>query len=139
MILRLCPDQIKTHWNLINRTIELAFPTTAMKNKVTLLRDLLLENAQCWFHMTEDDINAVFITRINVDHIADQSIFTVLAAYGVRPLTKDIIYEAFEAGAKFARAHNCSFIDLYSNNEKILNLIHDLDVLWESQYVQIRL
>jgi len=139
MILRLCPDQIKDYWELVNKTIDVTFPESQMATKSALLKDLMLEVAQCWFHMTDDDINAVIISKINNDYAVGRKTFTVVAFYGVRPINESIMQEAFDTAAKFAKDRDCYFLDFYTTSEKILKYAMGFDIFWRSHYIQMRL
>lgn len=137
MILKLCPDQIKEHWGIVNKTIDVTFPNSMMKTKTSLLRDLMLENAQCWFYIEYDETLAVFITRVNDDYVVGRKTFTIVAMYGLGQITDEIMAEAFETGAKFAKAKGCELFDFYTTNERILHYARKYNVAWNCQYVQL--
>lgn len=140
MLLKLCPDQIKESWDLINRTIDETFPKTALKTKNSLLKDLLLEVAQCWFYFNDDnEICLVFLTKLTDDYVVGRKTFTLISMLSLKHVTDEMIAESFITGSKFAKDNDCDFMDFYSNDQRVLDMTKNLNILWKSSYVQIEL
>ena len=139
MLVRVLPNQLKDHWELIDKAIVSAFPDTAMVMKTALVRDLMLENAVCWFYMEQDIILAVFISRINNDYAVGRKTLTIVAAYGLEKLTPKVFIDSFKTAQAYGKGEGCKFLDFYTDNPRILEYANMFEAAWKSTYLQLKL
>jgi hypothetical protein len=141
MVVKLCPDQIKQHWDLINQVFDVSFPESAMRTKTALLRDLTLDVANCWFYYdgNPEEVKAVFITRLNDDYTVGRKTLTIIASQALTHGGDEMFLECFSVVKKFAQGKDCEFIDFYTDNPAILKYASLFNIFWQSTYTQIKL
>ena len=143
MFVRLFPNQLKTHWPLINETFDKAFPESALVMKTALLRDLMLETAICWLSVHDEDgkqiPDATFITKLNDDYAVGRKTVTIVAAYAPNGSNEQVFIEGFEAMKKYAKSEGCAFFDFYTDNDRIIHYANMFNPFWQSQYFQMKI
>jgi hypothetical protein len=140
MMIRLLPTQVREYRDIIDITMERAFPETAMETKTAIFRDIIAERAEVWFYLTEEErINLCCITRINDDYNVGRKTMTVIALYAMEPTTPKIFMDGFRVLKRYATAKECFFLDFYTDNPKIKEYAEMFDILWKCNYYQLRL
>lgn len=139
MIIRVLPNQIKDHKDIIDKTMNDSFPETAMATKTSIYRDIMLDLVDVWFYMIGEEIKIVFITRLNNDYSVGRKTMTILASRAFTTVTEEMFVECFNTVKKVAKSKDCYFLDFYTDNKRIIEAAEMFPVFWKASYYQLSL
>ena len=139
MLIKLLSNQIPAYEDVINETIEKAIPRYQEKLRTKLYEDLLFGISQCWVSTSDNQFEAIIITRISEDTAKGGKVCTLIAGYAPGGTSEKSFIEGWEAVSKFAKMQNCDLIDLYTDNSEIEKYMKLFPKIWETKYYQIDL
>jgi hypothetical protein len=126
VLIRILPNQISTHWNIISYAIEKSLPTIIPVNENymnNVLTALLSESLECWVSVNEaGEIEAVLTTQILTDFASQVKALLIYSLYGYFQISSKSWHEGFATLSEFARNSGCRKICCYSTNDSVISI-----------------
>lgn len=142
MLLKMYPEQIVKHWDVIKFGIEESLPPVvgqADDRMSNILFSILTNALQCWisYDSKGGKLNALLLTSITNEPISKTKSLTIYCLYGFELINDFSWKEGFEALQKFARSNNCDRITAYTNIEKIKKMARSFNGSSEYSFISI--
>jgi hypothetical protein len=125
VLIRILPDQVSHHWNIISYAIKNSLPSFVpvdedyMNNVLTAL---LAENLDCWVSVNnQKEIEAVATTQILTDFATNTKALLIYTTFGYSKIEDGSWVEAFKTVSEFARNSGCKKICCYTTNDFIIS------------------
>ena len=130
MLVKLLPDQVARHWEIIRRSIEesdFSLPGESKEKMNNMLEEFLVGKRQAWIsYNSEKVVNGVVTTQIQEDKIAEIKSVLIYSVYSFGEADMKDWYEGFRALKKFAKGEGCSYFYAFSNNDFIIDISNRL-------------
>jgi len=139
MLIRLLPEQIPNYIDAIKETVNQSIPHCDEETKTNLIKELLMETAQCWLSELDDKFDGILITQTRHDIALGKKVFTCLCVYAPEGTEERSFMEGFPTLVKYAKAHDCKVVDFYSDNPELLKYARMFNVIHEATYIQLSL
>lgn len=131
MLVRMIPEQISRHWEVISYAIENSLPPTAGRSKDRMnriLTALLSGSKQCWVSSRYENgvgiMEAILTTQILKDFDEGTRNLLIYSLYGYEQISKESWISGFDALSKWARVNNCDKIIAYSNVRSVIEVVN---------------
>ena len=120
MLVKLFPEQIAKHWELIRYSIEKTVPKVPRETEDKLnniLTEMLLETWECWvnYHDTTKRFNAIIVTTILHNNITDTKSLLIYSIYGFGPGDIRAWLTGMATLIKYAKFKDCIRIETYAD------------------------
>ena len=130
MIIRLSPDQVTEHWDVIKFGIQESVPPITYGSQNTLnnmLKSLLTGEMQCWVLMNgAQKIQGVATTTITKDSCSGVKNLMIYSVYGLVFIDDETWTRNLQDLRKFARANNCHRIISFTAVDRLIGLVKSL-------------
>ena len=130
MIIRLSPDQVTVHWDVIKFGIQESVPPITYGSQNTLnnmLKSLLTGEMQCWVLMNgAQKIQGVATTTITKDSCSGVKNLMIYSVYGLVFIDDETWAENLKGLRKFAKANGCHRIISFRAVDRLIGLVKDL-------------
>lgn len=133
MIIQLQPMQVSMFWPEIKNCVMKTSRVAEYKKEEAasaLLKNLLSGKFQCWviFNMINGErrIHAMGVTSIVHDELFDIRSLSMMAIYGYRRLSEELVLDAFQQVKQYARANGCERMQLKTSSKRIRQLCDQL-------------
>lgn len=123
----LTPDQIPQLWETIKfAAVNAEHVESEFRDRYlnTLLYQLLSSKAQCFIRLSDErKVQAVAITRIQVDETRDEKALHVPCLYSFVKVDDETWKEDIQVLVRYAKKNGCKFMTAWATSDKISSLI----------------
>ena len=130
MIIKLSPDQVTEHWDVIKFGIQESVPPITYGSQNTLnnmLKSLLTGEMQCWVMMNgTQKIQGVATTTITKDGCSGVKNLMIYSVYGLTFIDDETWAENLKGLRKFAKANSCHRIISFTAVDRLIDLTKSL-------------
>jgi hypothetical protein len=135
---------VGNQWPRIKEAIEKSLPPIVGEGSDKLnriLEVLLTGEMQCWAAVRIDKVNPIgfVLTTISADYCSGTKNLLVYCVYAYETTIADDWVEGLQGLSKYAKSVGCSSITGFSDNEKILNIIHKFGGNTEYRFIRLAL
>ncbi|MBU2249926.1 MAG: hypothetical protein KKD77_24485 [Gammaproteobacteria bacterium] len=128
MLIKLYPDQVAKHWELIRYSIEKTVPKIPREtpDKMNnILAEMLLENWECWvnYHDTTKRFNAIIVTTILENHMTETKSLLIYSIYGFGPGDLKSWLTGMTTLIKYAKFKDCVRLEAYAELDFAIKLL----------------
>ena len=138
MFVKLYTNQVKDHLDIIRTAIDKSFSGDIVQTKTQLVKDIMLGLVDVWLAREGDNIEGVFISRVNNDYVTGRKSVTIIAVHKLSGDSVDMFMRAFMKMKAIVKEKGYEHLDFYTNNPKIIELARMHEVTWEAQYFQLK-
>lgn len=130
VLLRLQPNQISEHWEVIKEALLASAPPImdgADDFVLYVLKQLISSKMQVWVMLNDNrTLIGIVITTVTRDDCSGTKSLLIYCVYGFRPVSS----KAWEFGLNklilFAKSNNCQKLSFYTQSDEILAVINRL-------------
>jgi hypothetical protein len=132
LLVRMYPEQIAKHWEILKPTVEIALPpvTPVTMDRMNRVLQSLMAGQLVMHLVCEEEgrkIRGVITTSTfqTIDMVERQLL--VYTAYAHGPATFEDLKEAWDLIKDLAKGHDCTSIVGYTNKDEVLKLVKAFD------------
>lgn len=135
MLVRLLPEQVSKHWDIIKFGIENSLPPIAGEHPDKMnrvLSSLLSGKASCWMSYVKDaeaqkiTFEGFVITKLLYDEVSDTNNLLIYCLYSFTNIENSTWINGLSKLAKYAESKGCTFIIAYTDVEHLINIANNL-------------
>lgn len=134
MLTKISSDQIPQHWPAIQDLIKRSLadlPGYTKEKDNNLLQALLIEELVCWiifekFEEHQNTIIGMLLTKIILDELTGVRSLLLYGGTSWETANLNLWDDGYDVLQRYGKANECSYIVLYTQNEKILRMVSRL-------------
>ena len=126
MLVKLLPEQVPKHWEIISRSVVEAYPPFVKLTEDTLnnnLKSLLIGTLECWIICTDEGKPiGILLTAFNDDFCSGTKSLILYTLWTIGGTTKKIWLDGWNTMKKYAKGRGCDLVISYSNSPPIIKM-----------------
>ena len=126
MLVRVLPNQVCDHWDVVSYGIQQSLPPITLESPRrmnNILESLLLGRMDLWIGLEEDKVRGLVVTAFSYDKNSDVQDLLIYSIYGFEDLSTELIMEGMKTLKKFAVSNGCKRVTAYSKVEAVINMM----------------